>query len=70
MEDKRATLMTYIRESVAPILVDFISGKDVKGAVVIPAHMDRKELNGHYEGIDFMPPQWFSEITETNERNI
>jgi len=70
MENKMATLMTYIRANVVPILVDFITGKEVKGAVVIPAHIERTELNGHYEGIDFLPPKWLSEIKETNERNI
>jgi len=56
MEKRQELLMSYIRANVAPILVDFISGKDVKGAVVIPANIDNKELNGHYDGIDFMPP--------------
>ena len=67
MEKRQELLMSYIRANVAPILVDFISGKDVKGAVVIPANIDNKELNGHYDGIDFMPPKWLSEITQTNE---
>ena len=67
MEKRQELLMSYIRANVAPILVDFISGKDVKSAVVIPANIDNKELNGHYDGIDFMPPKWLSEITQTNE---
>ena len=44
MEKRQELLMSYIRANVAPILVDFISGKDVKGAVVIPANIDNKEL--------------------------
>lgn len=67
MEKRQELLMSYIRANVAPILVDFISGKDVKGAVVIPANIDNKELIGHYDGIDFMPPKWLSEVTQTNE---
>lgn len=67
MEKRQELLMSYIRANVAPILVDFISGKDVKGAVVIPANIDNKELNGHYDEIDFMPPKWLSEIAQTNE---
>lgn len=70
MEKRQELLMSYIRANVAPILVDFISGKDVKSAVVIPANIDNKELNGHYDGIDFMPPKWLSEITETNENKF
>lgn len=57
MEKRQELLMSYIRANVAPILVDFIFGKDVKGAVVIPANIDNKELNGHYDGAYFMPPK-------------
>ena len=36
-------------------------------AVVLPANIDAKELNGHYDGTDFMPPKWLNEILSTNE---
>lgn len=67
MEKRRELLMSYIKANVAPILVDFIFGKDIKGAVVLPANIDNKELNGHYDGTYFVPPKWLSEITGTNE---
>ena len=70
MENKKEMLLSYIRANVAPILVDFISGKDIKGAVVLPANVDVKELNGHYDGTDFMPPKWLSEILSTNAPSI
>ena len=62
MENKKEILLSYIKANVAPILVDFISGKDLNGAVVVPANVDIKELNGHYDGADFMPPKWLNEI--------
>lgn len=70
MENKREMLLSYVRANVAPILVDFISGKDLNGAIVLPADVDIKELNGHYDGADFMPPKWFSEILSTNTSRI
>ena len=62
MENKKEILLSYIKANVASILVDFISGKDFNGAVVVPANVDVKELNGHYDGSDFMPPKWLNEI--------
>ena len=67
MEDKKEMLLSYIKANVAPVLVDFISGKDLNGAVVLPANIDVKELNGHYEESEFVSPKWFNDITNTNE---
>ena len=35
MENKKEILLSYIKANVAPILVDFISGKDLNGAVAV-----------------------------------
>ena len=67
MEDKKEMLLSYIKANVAPVLVDFISGSDLNGAVVLPANIDTKELNGHYEESEFVSPKWFNDITNTNE---
>ena len=67
MEDKKEMLLSYIKANVVPILVDFISSKDLNQAIVLPANIDAKELNGHYGGTDFMPPKWLNEILSTNE---
>ena len=65
MENKKNLLMSYIKTNVAPILVDFITGEDIGGAIVIPANIDINELNGHYEGIEFMPPKWLKKLEDT-----
>ena len=67
MEDKKEMLLSYIKSNVAPILVDFISSKNLNEAVVLPANIDEKELNGYYDGTDFMPPKWLNEILSTKE---
>ena len=70
MEDKNKILETYIKTNVAPVLVDFISSKDLNGAVVLPANIDSKELNGHYEETEFVAPKWFNDIVSTNANKI
>lgn len=70
MKDKKEMLLSYIKANVAPILVDFISGKDLNSAVVVPANIDVKELNGYYDGADFVPPKWLNEILSTNTSRI
>lgn len=70
MKSKKEILLSYIKANVAPILIDFISGDDLNGAVVVPASVDVKELNGHYDGSDFMPPKWLNEILSTNASRI
>lgn len=70
MENKKEMLLSYIKANVAPILVDFISGNDINDAIVLPASIDIKELNGHYDGADFMPPKWLNEILNANTSKI
>lgn len=62
MENKKEILLSYARLNVVPILVDFISASDISGATILPANIDVKELNGHYDGVNFMPPKWLNEI--------
>lgn len=70
MQEKKQLLISYINANVAPILVDFLSANDIEGAIVIPANIDKKELNGHYDGMEFLPPKWMSEIINTKESKI
>ena len=70
MKNKKELLMSYIKANVAPILVNFISGKDIPGAIVISADVDAKELNGHYDGADYMPPKWYNELVTNNNSKV
>ena len=68
MENKKELLMSYIKANVAPILVNFISSKDILDAIVISANTDTNELNGYYEGTDYMPPKWYDELVNNNSK--
>lgn len=66
MENKKELLLSYVKTNVAPILVDFIFGEDLEDAVVLDSKIDVKELNGYYEGINFVAPKWLSDLMNTN----
>lgn len=64
--DKKEMFLTYVKTNVAPILEDFIFGKDLKDAVVLPADLKREELTGHYEGEEYLPPVWYTKLPKDN----
>ena len=70
MESKKEILLSYIKANIAPILVDFMSGKDLPDATILSSNIDAKELNGHYEGENFVPPKWLNEILNSNTSKI
>lgn len=70
MNNKKKLFLSYIKANIAPVLVDFISGEDLDDAIILPADINTKELNGHYDGIDFVPPKWLSELLNTGNSRI
>lgn len=67
---KRELLMSYIKSNVAPILVDFIDGNNIPNSVVLPANLEISELNGHYENIEFVSPEWLNKLKNYNTPTI
>ena len=59
---KRELLMSYIKSNVAPILVDFIDGSSIHNSVVLPANLEITELNGHYDNVEFVSPEWLNKL--------
>ena len=70
MREKKELILSYIKANVSPILVDFLSGSELENAIVLPANIDVSELNGHYEGTEFVPPKWYNDLTGDNENII
>lgn len=64
--NKKEMLLSYIRVNVAPILVDFLFGKDLPYATILPANLDIKELNGHYENTEYLPPRWLNKLQQNS----
>ena len=70
MNNKKELFLSYIKANVIPVLVDFISSEDLEDSIVLPADINVKELNGRYDGIDFVPPKWLSELLNTSNSRI
>lgn len=67
---KRELLMSYIKSNVAPILVDFIDGNNIPNSVVLHANLEISELNGHYDNIEFVSPEWLNKLKNSNTPTI
>ena len=70
MKEKRELLMSYIKVNIAPILVDFITGKDLEGAIILPSNISNEELNGHYINDIYKPPKWLDKMIFSNKQSI
>lgn len=67
-KEKLELLDTYIKTNVAPILIeDVTSDAFKKYAIILDAHCDISLLNGHYEGTDFVAPQWYQKLNEKKD---
>lgn len=61
-QEKMDIIKSYIETNVAPILVEQVPIQAFPNAVVIEANCNISELNGHYEGTDFVPPKWYNDL--------
>ena len=68
MTEKKEMLLSYIKANVAPILVDFLEGKDLDQGTIIESDIDINELSGHYEGTEYKPPKWLKELEENKTK--
>lgn len=65
VDSKRELFKSYVKSNVAPLLVDFIDGNNIPNSVVLPSNIEISEFNGHYENINFVPPEWLNKITNS-----
>lgn len=68
MSNERLELLkTYIKSGVSPLLVSDVPLSIFENSVIIKANIDKSELNGHYDNIDFVPPAWYKELIEKSK---
>lgn len=68
-KDRLSLLENYIKAGVGPLLVENLPSNSFKNSIVIKGNIDKSELNGHYENIDFCPPMWYKELLEKSKSN-
>ena len=64
---RKELLGSYIKSNVAPILIDFLEGDSIPNSVVLKSDCELKELNGYYQGVEFVMPNWFTELKNKEE---
>lgn len=68
MNNKKLEMLeNYIKSGISPILLEEVSIKNFNNAVVLESNCDNSLLNGHYEDINFMPPEWYNRILEKSK---
>lgn len=69
-QERLDMITNYIKSYTVPILIENISS-DIfnRNAIILPANISIDELNGHYEGIEFLPPNWYLELEKYKEDN-
>lgn len=60
----------YIKSGVSTLLVQNIPSNSFNNSVIIKANINKSELNGHYENIEFCPPIWYKEVVEKCKTKI
>ena len=61
-KDKLKILSEYIKSGISPILVENVNNGVFPDAVIINSDCNKSLLNGHYEGINFVAPNWYNEL--------
>ena len=71
MSDERLKMFEgYIKQGSYGILLEDITDKSFPSAVILDVNCDLSLLNGHYEGVNFVPPTWYLELKELEKTQI
>ena len=66
-EERLSLLENYIKTGVAPLLVVGVPSNLFSNSVILKSNIDKSELNGHYENVEFCPPTWYKELLEKSK---
>ena len=66
MKEKLEILNEYIKSGLSPLLIENIPISIFDDAVVLEAK--NAELNGHYENMEFVAPDWYNELIKKHQK--
>ena len=69
-KEKLDLIKDYLKYGEANILIEKTYQFFFKNAIVLPASINDSELNGHYEGVDFLPPTWYTNLLVSAKTNF
>lgn len=61
-KDQILMLEGLLKSGISPILLEDISADFFDNAIVLESDTDISLLNGHYEGVEFVAPDWYNEL--------
>lgn len=68
MKSERMELLEgLLKSGVSPILLEDFPASIFTDAVILDSTCDKSELNGHYEGIEYLPPKWYTKLIGLSE---
>ena len=69
MKSERMEMLEgLLKSKVSPVLIENFPASIFTDAVVIESNCNIEDLNGHYEGMDFMPPEWYKKLENLTEK--
>lgn len=69
MKSERMEMLEgLLKSKVSPVLIENFPASIFTDAVIIDSNCSIEELNGHYEGVDFCPPEWYKNLENLPEK--
>lgn len=67
-KEKLEILDSYLKSGLTNILIEDMPKEIFKDEIILEPNCTIDDLNGHYEGIEFMPPKWYQELIKNNKK--
>ena len=68
MKSERMEMLEgLLKSGVSPVLLEDFPASIFNDSVVLESDISIENLNGHYEGISFCPPEWYEKLESLSE---
>ena len=69
MKSERMDMLEgLLKSKVSPVLIENFPASIFNDAVILESNCAIEDLNGHYEGVDFLPPLWYKKLESLSEK--
>ena len=67
-KEKIKILDIYLKSGLTNILIEDMPKEIFEDEIILEANCTIDDLNGHYEGIEFMPPKWYQDLIKSKRK--
>ena len=69
MKSERMEMLEgLLKSGISPILLENFPASIFTDAVILESDCSKEDLNGHYEGINYCPPEWYKKLESLDEK--